>query len=243
MTDPKVALVTGAARRVGRVMAERLAALGYAVGVHYRRSEAEAAEVVAKIKAAGGRAVAVKADQRIEAEVAAATARVAAEFGRLDVLVNSASDFPRDAADGPSADDFVEILRANVVGPHAFARAAAPHLRAVQGRLIFLGDIYADRPLKGFLAYSASKAALHSVVRSLARDFAPDVAVNAILPGVVLPPEDADPRTLEAILRRTPTGRHGTPADVLAALEFFLDAPHQITGQLLAVDGGRTLVP
>lgn len=243
MTPPKVALVTGAARRVGRAMAIRLGALGYAVGVHFRTSEAEAAEVVATITAAGGRAVAVQADQRIESEVRGATEQVAAAFGRLDVLVNSASGFPRDAAGGPSADDFVEILRANVVGPHAFARAAAPHLKKAGGRIVFLGDIYAERPLKGYLAYSASKAALHSVVKSLARDLAPDVAVNAILPGVVLPPEDADPRTLEAILRRTPTGRHGTPVDVLAALEFFLEAPRQITGQLLAVDGGRTLVP
>jgi pteridine reductase len=239
----KAALVTGAARRVGRALALRLAERGYAVGVHYRDSEAEALRVVELIDGMGGRAVAVRADRRVASEVAAAVAATVRAFGRLDALVNSASAFPRDRDGGATADDFVDVLKANVVGPYAFARAAAPHLRAAQGRIVFLSDVYADRPLRGYLAYSASKAALDSVVKSLARELAPDVAVNAIAPGVVLPPEDADPKTLEAILRRTPTGRHGTPEDVGAALDFLLAAPHQITGQFLAVDGGRTLVP
>jgi NAD(P)-dependent dehydrogenase (short-subunit alcohol dehydrogenase family) len=239
----RVALVTGAARRVGRALALRLASRGYAVVVHYRSSAEEARETVAAIEAAGGRAHAVRADQRVEAEVVAAVEEAARVFGRLDLLVNSASAFPADREGGATAADFVEVLRANVVGPYVFARAAAPHLRQVGGRIVFLGDIYADRPLRGYLAYSASKAALHSLVKSLAREFAPAIAVNAIAPGVVLAPEDADPRTMEAILRRTPSGRHGTPDDVGAALDFLAEAPHQITGQILAVDGGRTLVP
>ena len=238
-----VALVTGGARRVGAALVRRLARRGAAVVVHHRASGDAARALVDEILASGGRALAVAADQRDEAAVRAAVAAAVAAFGRLDVLVNSAATFPPDASDGPSADAFVDVLRANVVGPYVFAREAAPHLRAARGRVVFLGDVYADRPLRGRLAYSASKAALHSVVKSLARAWAPDVAVNAIVPGVVLPPEDADPATLDALLRRTPTGRHGTPEDVADALEFFLSAPHQITGQFLAVDGGRTLVP
>jgi pteridine reductase len=237
------ALVTGGARRVGAALVRRLAARGYAVVVHYRDSEVEARALVDALRAGGARADLVRADQRDEAEVAAAVAKAVALFGSLDLLVVSASAFPHDPAGGPSADAFSDVLRANVVGPYVFAREAAPHLRRAHGRLVFLGDVYADRPLKGRLAYSASKAALHSVVKSLARELAPDVAVNAIVPGVVLPPEDMDAHALAAILRRTPTGRHGTPEDVAAALDFFLTAPHQITGQFLAVDGGRTLVP
>jgi pteridine reductase len=239
----KAALVTGGARRVGAVLARRLAQRGYAVGVHYRSSESEARALVDELRMAGGRAELIRADQRAEPEVANAVAAVVAAFGGLDVLVNSASSFPKDAAGGPTAADFAETLASNTVGPYVFAREAAPHLRRTLGRIVFLGDVYADRPLRRHLAYSASKAALHSVVKSLARDLAPEVAVNAIVPGVVLPPDDVDPASLDAILRRTPTGRHGTPDDVAAALDFFLDAPHQITGQFLAVDGGRTLVP
>ena len=239
----KAALVTGGARRVGAALVRRLARRGYAVVVHCRTSEAEAGALVREIVDAGGRAATVRADQRDEGEVRRAVAEAVAAFGRLDVLVNSASAFPRDRAGGPSAADFADVLLSNAVGPYVFAREATTHLRAAAGRIVFLGDIYADRPLRHHLAYSASKAALHSAVKSLARELAPDVAVNAIVPGAVLAPENADPATMDALLRRTPTGRHGTPEDVADALDFFLTAPHQITGQFLAVDGGRTLVP
>ncbi|HYC76381.1 MAG TPA: SDR family oxidoreductase [Planctomycetota bacterium] len=241
---PRVALVTGAGRRVGAVVARGLAARGWAVVVHYRSSRADAEATVAAITSAGGRAALVQADQRDEAQVVRAVAEAAAAFGRLDALVNSASDFPRDDVETLDADAFVDVLRTNVVGPFLFAREAAPYLRrSGDGRIVMLGDIYEDRPLGGRLAYSASKAALASVVKSLARAYAPGIAVNAVSPGLVLPPPDADAAALDAVVRRTPTKRRGTPEDVLAAVAFFLEGPSQIVGQTLRVDGGRTLMP
>ena len=156
----------------------------------------------------------------------------------------SASSFPPDAVDTLDGSTFLDTLRVNTVGPFLFARAARAHLmRAKPGRIVVLGDVHASRPLGGFLAYSAAKAALASVTQSLARAFAPDITVNAILPGSVLPPEDFDANALERLRARTPTGRLGSPEDLLPVLDFLIDAPAQLTGVSIPVDGGRSIAP
>lgn len=237
-------LVTGAAKRLGRRFALHLAARGFDVAVHARTSRAEAEAVAEEIRAMGRRACTVFADLRDEAAIGSAVETAVAALGGLDTLVLSASSFPPDAIETLDGATFLDTLHVNTVGPFLFARAAQAHLvRSKPGRIVVLGDVHAARPLGGFLAYSAAKAALASVTQSLARAFAPDVTVNAILPGSVLPPDDFDANALERLRARTPTGRLGSPEDLLPVLDFLVDAPTQVTGVSIPVDGGRSIAP
>lgn len=237
-------LVTGAAKRLGRAFALHLAGRGFDVGIHANTSVDEARATAAEVKALGGNSVVTLADLRDESAVARAVADTALALGGIDTLVLSASSFPRDRVCEINAATFVDTLSVNAVGPFLFAQHALPFLRQNPlGRIVVLADVHADRPLRGFLAYSAAKAALISITKSLAREWAPSVAVNGILPGSVLPPDDFDPAALEALRKRTPTGRLGTPADLLSVLDFLVDAPAQVTGIFIPVDGGRSLAP
>lgn len=238
------ALVTGAAKRLGNVFALHLAGRGFDVGIHANTSVEEANAATAAVRAMGSRSVFTLADLRDEAAVARSVADTARALGGIDTLVLSASSFPSDQVDELDSVTFLDTLAVNAVGPFLFAKHALPFLKQNPlGRIIVLADVHADRPLRGFLAYSAAKAALVSITKSLAREWAPRIAVNAILPGSVLPPDDFDPAALEALRKRTPTGRLGTPSDLLSVLDFLVDAPAQITGLLIPVDGGRSLAP
>jgi pteridine reductase len=237
----KVVLVTGAARRVGAVIAAAFHGEGARVAVHYRASRAEAEALVARLDAARpGSARAFQADladleacERLPAEVVRA-------FGRLDVLVNNASSFYATPVGSITADQFDDLVGSNLRAPLFLAQAAAPELAKREGLVLNVADIHGLRPLARHPVYSAAKAALVMLTRALARDLGPEIRVNAVAPGPVLWPEGGvDDALRERIVSRTALKRAGTPEDVAkAALFFAKDAPF-VTGEVLAVDGGR----
>jgi len=237
----KVALVTGAGRRLGAAMAHALAADGADVLVHYNRSAADADTVCRQIRSLGRRALAVGADVTDPAAVAALFDRLDAEWGRLDVLVNSASIFDR--TPWPQVDEaaWERSLAVNLTGPFRFARHAAPRMaRAGAGLIVNLVDVSGVRPWRHHLPHSVSKAGLISLTQALARELAPTIRVNAICPGAVLWPEGYPAEARQAVLAKVPLACEGSPDDVVKALRYLLAADY-VTGEVLHVEGGRLL--
>jgi len=245
-----VALVTGAARRLGREMALALAADGFDVLVHFHTSRDEAAAVVAAVGDLGRRAQAVPADLRRSDEVQWLFETLDATFGRLDLLVNSASVFQETPFETLDEDAWALHLDVNLTAAFRCARAAVPRLRTTQatapdpcgrtGLIVNLVDASGLRPWRNFLAHSVSKAGLVALTAGLARELAPRLRVNAICPGVVLWPAHSGPAERARALARVPLGRAGTPADVVRALRYLVHADY-VTGEVLRVDGGRLL--
>ncbi len=238
-----VVLVTGGARRIGRALCEAFASDGFDVAVHYRASARDAQSLVADLEARGARAIAIAGDLRETATAAALVATVTERLGPLSVLVSSASLFTPSPLTETSAERLAELADAHhavhVRAPLLLARAAVPGMRARgEGRILHLTDARSGARRAGFAAYSASKAALLELTRVLAAELAPDVAVNAVAPGAVLPPED-DAAAAERMLEGVPGGRSGSPSDVAAAALFFARAPLFVTGQCVEVDGGE----
>jgi len=241
--DGKVALVTGGAKRVGEAIVRRLHAAGAQVALHYRGSEADAARLEAELVAArAGSAVRL---QRNLLEPDAADALVAAaveRFGRLDLVVNNASIFYPRRIGGIEPRHWDELVGANLRAPLFVSQAAAPHLRWTRGAIVNITDIHAERSLKGFLVYSVAKAGLAALTRALALELAPEVRVNAVAPGAIAWPEDGkfDNAERARIVATTPLGRIGNPADIAQAVHFLATASF-VTGQTVAVDGGRSV--
>jgi pteridine reductase len=243
-TSSKVALVSGSARRVGRAIALELARAGCDVAVHYHHSADAAGRVAEEIRGLGRRVCVVSGDlgeagtpQRLVDEVAAA-------LGGLDILVNNASVFDSAGLDDWSESHWEQVFRVNLFAPALLARAAVPFMRRGGcGRIVNLTDILAERPIKRFAAYCSSKAALISVTRSLARELAPDITVNAISPGIALFPDHYDGDLREKLTKPVPLGRPGTPEEVAAAVRFLVTSGDYITGAVLTLDGGRSIVP
>ena len=238
--DP-VALVTGAGRRVGARIARELHAAGMSVAVHCHRSREEAEGLRAELDAARpGSAAVVAADLLDPAAARTAVAAAAERWGRLDVLVNNASTFYPTPIGEVTEADWRDLVGSNLAAPFFLAQAAAPRLRAARGCIVNIADVYGHRPLAGHSVYSAAKAGLLMLTRALALELGPEVRVNSISPGAVLWPEDDDPgrrRVIDGIA----LGRSGDPGDVARAALFLVrDAPY-VTGQDLAVDGGRLL--
>ena len=237
----KVVLVTGAARRVGAVIAAAFHAEGARVAVHYRSSRAEAEALVARFEAARpGSARAVFAELADSAACDRLPEAVVRAFGRLDVLVNNASTFYATPVGSITPDQFDDLVGSNLRAPLFLAQAAAPELAKRAGLILNIADIHGLRPLGRHAVYSAAKAGLVMLTRALARDLGPAIRVNAIAPGPVLWPEQGvDEALRERIVARTALKRAGTAQDVAkAALYFAKDAPF-VTGEVLAVDGGR----
>jgi len=237
----KVVLVTGAARRVGAVIAAAFHAEGARLAVHYRVSQAEAEALVARLNAARpDSARAFQADLADAGACEALPLRAVREFGRLDVLVNNASAFYPTPVGSITPDQFDDLVGSNLRAPLFLAQAAAPELAKREGLILNIADIHGIRPLGKHAVYCAAKTALVMLTRSLARELGPGIRVNAIAPGPVLWPENGtDAKLRERIVSRTALKRPGTPEDVAkAALFFAKDAPF-ITGEVLAVDGGR----
>lgn len=237
-----VALVTGAARRIGRGIALELAAAGLAVAVHYRSSRDDAVRVVSEITAQGGVAQAFAADLALPGAARELARDVLERFGRVDVLVNNASAFPASplpSGDGALFDATVEqVLAIHVAAPLALADALANSLRERgQGAIVNLGDACPTRAHHA--PYLASKAALESLTRSLARDLAPDIRVNMVAPGSILPAahdgDDVTPRLIASV----PMQRLGEVREVAAAVRFLALDAQFVTGQVLALDGGQ----
>ncbi|KAF1690254.1 pteridine reductase [Pseudoxanthomonas taiwanensis] len=243
MTSPHpVALVTGAARRIGAAIARRLHAAGYDLALHHRRSDAEMAALAAQLRAARPDSVLVlRADLRQPDGLPDLVARCVGHYGRLDALVNNASSFHPTPLGRATPEDWDDLFGVNARAPFFLAQAAAPHLQAAGGAIVNLADVYAGRPLAGHPLYSAAKAALVSLTRSLALALAPRVRVNAVAPGAILWPEqEQDPAARAAILAATALGRTGTPEDIAGAVHWLLsDEAGYVTGQVLHVDGGR----
>ena len=240
-----VALITGAARRVGAEIARALHARGLGVAIHYNRSadEAEALAAAQDARRAGS-AVALRADLRDAAAARELVDRAGRHFGGLSVLVNNASTFYRTPLAEVTEAQFDDLVGSNLKAPVFTSAAAAPWLRDARGSIVNITDIHARYPAREHSVYCAAKAGLECLTRALARDLAPDVRVNAVAPGAVLWPdsgEDTDSR--DNIIAGTELKRAGEPSDIAGAVAWLaLDAPY-VTGQIVSVDGGRTVGP
>lgn len=241
--DDQVILITGGARRIGAQIARTLHAAGARIVVHYRSSAAAAKELGAELNAARpGSAALFAADlQRDEAPEQLIGAAVG-HFGRLDALINNASTFYRTPVGQITHAAWNDLMGSNLRAPLFLAQAAAPHLATQRGVIINVIDIHGLRPLKGYPLYSIAKAGLAMLTRALARELGPDVRVNGIAPGPVLWAEhDLDDSIKREIIAKTALKRVGSPQDIAhTALFLIRDAPY-ITGQIIAVDGGRSI--
>jgi pteridine reductase len=240
---PKVALVTGGARRIGAAIVRCLHASGLRLAVHYRASESDAKALVDELNAnRADSAHAFPLDLRETSLLSGLVESCVAHFGRLDVLVNNASTFyPTPVAETTQA-DWQDLLGVNLKAPLFLSQAAAAHLAATRGCIVNIADIYADRPLKGHAVYSAAKAGLVTLTRALAVELGPAVRVNAVAPGAILWPEHADDDGLrDAVIGRTALKRMGDPEDVARAVRFLVNDAAYTTGEVIAVDGGRNL--
>jgi pteridine reductase len=238
-----VVLVTGGARRLGAAIARLLHAEGARILIHHRASQADAAALAAELNATrSGSAATHAADLMDVAALPGVVAAATSAFGRLDVLVNNASTFYPTPLGEITPQAFDDLVGTNLRAPLFLAQAAAPELRLRRGLVLNMIDIHAFRPLKRHVVYCAAKAGLLMVTQSLARELGPHVRVNGIAPGPVLWPEGEMDSDLKArILDRTALKRMGTPEDVARAALFLVrDAPY-VTGQVLPVDGGRTV--
>ena len=241
----KAVLVTGAARRVGAEIARVLHAEGAILALHYRNSANEAQALVAEFNAARpASAVAFQADLLDNDHLPRLVEEIAGHFGRLDALVNNASSFIATPLGAIGAREWDDLIGTNLKAPLFLAQAAAPHLAVARGAIVNITDIHAERPLKNYALYCAAKAGLAGLTRALALELAPHVRVNAIAPGPILWPEDGsfDAAAQANVVSRTLLKRGGDPADIARTVRFLLaDAPY-VTGQIIAVDGGRSVV-
>ncbi|MGL6222533.1 MAG: pteridine reductase [Steroidobacteraceae bacterium] len=239
----RCALVTGGARRLGEAIVRKLHAGGAFVAVHHRTSGDEADSLIAELNAVRAHSAAAFAcDLLVIENLQALVDRTLTRFGRLDILVNNASSFMPTPVGTITATQFDDLVGTNLRAPLFLAQAAAPALRESRGLIINLADIHGMRPLKAHPVYSAAKAGLIMLTKSLARELGPDVRVNAIAPGPVLWPEGGIDTGLQAeIVGKTALKRAGSPDDIARAAYFFaVEAPY-VTGQVLAVDGGRSI--
>ena len=238
----KVALVTGAARRIGAAIARRLHADGHDLALHYRHSQAEMLALQAELESVRpGSTLALQADLAAFDRLPELVAHTLGKFGRLDLLVNNASSFYPTPIGTTTPAQWDDLFASNARAPFFLAQAAAPHLKATRGAIVNLVDIHGDQPLAGHAVYGMAKAALRMLTKGLALDLAPEVRVNAIAPGAILWPDSGKSAEAQAaLLSRVPMGRIGTPDDIAAAVAWLAGADAgYVTGQVLRVDGGR----
>jgi len=240
----KVVLVTGGAKRVGAAIVRRLHSCGASVMLHYRSSEREASALRTELNAQRENSAAlVQADLLDTAGLSEIVKNTLGRFERLDALVNNASAFFPTPVGEMTPANWESLVGANLRAPLFLSQAAAPHLRRSSGAIVNITDIHAERPLKNYVIYSIAKAGLAGLTRSLARELAPEVRVNGVAPGAVVWPEDGswDEVTRQRIVSHTLLKRTGDPDDVARAVCYLIaDAPY-VTGQIIAVDGGRSI--
>ena len=240
----KVVLVTGGAKRVGAAIARRLHREGANLMLHYRGSEREAKTLRTELNAARADSVAlVQADLLDSAGLPEIVKNTVARFERLDALVNNASSFFPTPVGEMTPASWESLVGANLRAPLFLSQAAAPYLKKTGGGIVNITDIHAERPLKGYVIYSIAKTGLAGLTRSLARELAPEVRVNGVAPGAIVWPEDGswDDLTRQRIVSHTLLRRTGEPDDIARAVYYLIaDAPY-VTGQIIAVDGGRSV--
>ena len=245
IASPPAIIVTGAAKRVGAAIARVLHSAGANVVVHCNRSRAEADALVQELNGIRAKSAAI-----LQGDLLAFNAlkglidQAASVFGRLDGVVNNASTFFATPIGKIDEDNWSELIGTNLKAPMFLSQAAVPYLQKTHGSIVNIVDIHAERPLKDFVVYSAAKAGLAGLTRSLALELAPDIRVNGVSPGAIVWPDgtlDFPAAEHERIVMQTPLRRTGSPQDIAGAVKFLmLDAPY-VTGQILAVDGGREL--
>ncbi len=245
MSDPshplagKTALVTGGAKRIGRAIALELASAGADVAITYANSAQQAEATARDLLGLGVRSLAVRCDVASESSVAEALAAVASEFGGLDLLVNNAGLFETAPLEHITLAQWDAMFATNTRGPFLVARAAHPLLKAARGRIVNIGSLGGMHAWATHGHYCTSKAALHMLTQTMAKAWAPQIAVNCVAPGMIVMGELNS--AYQAFADKTPMQRNGTAEDVAAAVRFFATGPHFITGQVLAVDGGLGL--
>lgn len=237
----RVALVTGAGHRLGRAIALALGRRGMNVGVHCHRSRHEAEVTVHALQELGVRGEIFPADLSDAAAARDLPVRVAGSFGQLDVLVNSAGIMTRATVEETTVEMWDQVHDLNLRAMFFTVQGALPWLRKARGRVINLADVGGLEPWPQYAAHCVSKAGVVMLTRTLARALAPDITVNAVAPGAVLPPEDWDAAALAHLARTTPLQRLGSPEDVTAAILYLLEGGDYVTGETLVVDGGRLI--
>jgi pteridine reductase len=241
----KSILITGAARRVGASIARMLHGAGTNVIVHCNHSRADADALVSELNHARALSAAVvQGDLLATNALAGLVVQAHSCFGRLDGLVNNASTFYSTPIGTIDEDHWNELMGSNLKAPLWLSQAAAPYLREQHGAIVNIVDIHVDRPLKDFVVYNAAKAGLAGLTRSLALDLGPDIRVNGVSPGAIMWPEDDasyPPEERERIIQQTPLKRIGSAEDIASAVKYLILDATYVTGQILAVDGGREI--
>ena len=237
----QAALITGSARRLGAAMARALHGAGADVVIHYRRSAEEAAALARELNAIRkNSAITCEADLLDLASLPRLVAAAVDAFGGLDILVNNASTFYPTAVGAITEAAFDDLIGTNLKAPVFLTQAAAPELRRRRGLVLNLVDIHGMKPLKRYPVYSTAKAGLIMLTKTLARELAPEIRVNAVAPGPVMWPSDVDADMKAEIIDKTLLKRAGSPDDVARAALFFATQAPYVTGQVLAIDGGRS---
>jgi pteridine reductase len=239
----KVALVTGAARRVGAAITARLHANGAAVAIHYRGSADAATNLAAELNSTRADSARIfQADLHQTSNLPTLVAAVTAWHGRLDILVNNASSFYPTPPGEISEENWDDLIGTNLKAPLFLSQAACPQLREQRGVIINIVDIHSQRPLKNHSVYGAAKAGLAMLTRSLAKDLAPEIRVNGVSPGAILWPENGISDAVKnTILQQVPLGRAGDPDDIAGCVLYLVQDAGYVTGQIISVDGGRSI--
>jgi NAD(P)-dependent dehydrogenase (short-subunit alcohol dehydrogenase family) len=238
----KAVLITGGAKRIGRELAITLARAGARIAITYRDSKSDAESVVLQITQAGGRSHALHCDLNDENSVRSAGRAAMEQLGGLDLLVNNAGAYQtRDFEEITSA-EFDLMFHTNVRAPFLLSQVCIPELRQREGRIINIGSLGGIRPWATHAHYCSSKAALHMLTQAMAKALAPEISVNCVAPGMIVFPSSEETDEALHFAKKTPMQRNGTAADVAVAVLFFATCPKFITGQILSVDGGLSLV-
>jgi 3-oxoacyl-[acyl-carrier protein] reductase/pteridine reductase len=237
----KVALLTGAAKRLGKASALALAQAGADVAITFLHSENEARRTLKELVGTGARTLAVRCDVTDTKSVRAAVRAVVQKLGGIDLLVNNAGNYETVEFEDLTLEQWDAIFATNVRGPFLVSQQALPHLRKRRGRIINLGSLGGLRPWAANAHYCSSKAALHMLTKVMAKALAPEIAVNCVAPGMIDLGEKSASGFMKRMATQTPMQRNGAADDVAEAVMFFATAPHFLTGQILIVDGGLGL--
>jgi len=241
--DGQWVLITGAGKRIGACVARTLHAAGANIAIHYRGSKGPALQVANELNdLRDGSAITIGADLLDIARLPAVVDEVIGQTGRLDILINNASSFYPTPVGDITEDQWDDLIGTNLKAPLFLSQACVPHLRTAGGTIINIVDIHATRPLRHHTIYGPAKAGLAMLTRTLARDLAPDIRVNGVSPGAILWPEDGmNDGVKDSIIKQVPLARPGEPEDIAGCILYLVRDAVYVTGQIIAVDGGRSI--